>query len=155
MSDRIYFKPVKEWHIDYVAKHMRQADILEVKSSHGYAPHVALSKAVEKSDRCRVVIYNGTPVAIFGLCKGAVISGVGVPWFLGTDEVLKLGKSLTKYGKIVVNEMLSECSLLVNYVHVKNRLSVGWLRRMGFTMDEPQAFLHTGELFHRFHKRGS
>lgn len=153
MSANLHFKQVKPWHIRYVAENMRSCDVTEVKASHGYTPMESLNKAVSKSDRSRVVIYNGKPVAIFGLCKGTILSGIGVPWFLGTNDILKLGKSLTKYGRMVVDEMLDQCPMLVNYVHTKNILSVKWLTSMGFNLDEPVTLLVSGEKFHRFSKK--
>jgi hypothetical protein len=42
---------------------------------------------------------------------------------------------------------------LVNFVHAENTTSVRWLRRLGFTVHEAQAFGALGEPFHPFEMR--
>lgn len=147
-----FVKPTEE-HLVYLAANMRRADIAEIKASHGHSPLTALQRGLRRSTLTAVgVEQDGTPVIIFGLNKRVAVSGVGIPWLLGTDRVRHHAREFLEVGRQCMEEMLDETPYLVNYVHDKNRLSVRWLRKLGFTLDPAQPAGLNGELFHRFHK---
>ena len=151
MSVKIEFVRVEPEHVSFIAEFMRPADVAEVMASHGVTPMQALTEGVKVSTWVSTVIADGVPVAIVGLVKGStVISGVGRPWMLGTTDLFRIGKSLTKYSKLGLADMLEKCSLLENYVHADNKVSIRWLKVLGFKFDEPTPCGLNGEYFHRF-----
>jgi hypothetical protein len=100
-----------------------------------------------KNSRKVVVVYDDdTPLAILGIVLRDFLSGVGVPWLLSTEQALKHKRQFLELSPPVIEEMMSMCSRLVNYVHVDNKLSIRWLKWLGFTVEDPKP----GELFHRF-----
>lgn len=148
--DTYKFITVKDWHIRYVAKHMREVDIVETRAMN-YEPLEALRVSVGMSKHCKTVIYKGKPIAIFGIVAGSLVSCVGVPWFLGTDTLSRIGRSFVKYGRIAVEEMLNDFSMLENAVHDKNIKSIEFLKALGFTIGEKYE-VTPGNWFHLFTK---
>lgn len=150
-----FVKPTHEL-IEEIAVNMRQADVDEVWVSNHFTPIEALLDGFEESDFCVVVTINNSPCVILGLVIRDVLSGSGTPWLLGTDYALKHKREFIKLVPDVISDMLNVCPYLVNHVHAENRVSIRWLKRIGFTIEQPLPYGVDGELFHRFHlKRGS
>lgn len=145
-----FVKPTEQL-IEQIAADMRQADADEVWASHRHTPMQALMKGLELSDFSTVVMHDDTPLVMLGLVKRDILTDTGVVWLLGTNESLNHRKAFLKETKPVIDEMLSVCSRLCNMVHAKNIVSIQWLRRIGFTIDEPVPAGPDGELFHYFH----
>lgn len=151
MSVEVKFvKPTVEL-IQAIADNMRQEDVDEVWASHHSTPIKSLTKGWEISDYSMIVVVNNEPCVMIGLVIRDILSGTGVPWLLGTDNALKYKRCFLTEVPAVINEMLDICPRLFNYVHVKNRTSVKWLKRIGFTFDEPIPYGCDNELFHKFH----
>lgn len=149
----ITFKPISVEAIEYVAENMREADAEEVWASSMSTPKEALLSSIAVSDYVNVAYADDTPLVIFGLVKGDVLSGRGTPWLLGTEDALKYKRQFLLQTPAVIREMLTICPVLENFVHDKNRVSIRWLRWLGFTIEAPQATGVNGEMFHRFYMR--
>lgn len=145
-----FVKPTEE-SIYFIADNMRHADAVEVMSSHGHTPIEALMNAWNLSDYSVIITVNGIPAVIYGVCLLSVVTGAGLPWMLSAERAVKYKKSLLKYSPPVVDDMLKVCSSLSNHVHVDNKLSVRWLKWLGFSIEEPTPYGVRNELFHRFH----
>lgn len=139
--------------IDMIAAKMRQADVDEIWASHHHTPREALLRGWRARGFSTIVMVDREPCAMLGLVVCDILSGHGVPWLLGTDAALKHRRHFITLVPTVIGEMLSICSTLSNYVHVDNRASCRWLRRIGFTLDSPMPYGHDNKLFHRFHLR--
>lgn len=149
MAD-LLFRETTMSDVCYVAENMRQADVAEVYAAAGDSPMSALCKSVEMSDDpVTVASPEGVPLVIFGTVQRSLLTGVGIPWLLGCDEALKHKRGFAKYAPKIVELMLEDYEYLENYVHMKNRVSVRWLKRLGFKMDEPIRF-PSGERFIHF-----
>ena len=137
--------------VEAIAADMRQADADEVWASHHHTPIEALMHAWETSESAVIVTVNNEPCVMIGLAIRDILSGIGVPWLLGTENALKYKRHFLIQVPAIINEMLGICPNLYNYVHIKNKISIGWLKRIGFTIDEPIPYGYDNELFHRFH----
>ena len=146
----VEFKPPTLEAIHFIASTMRVEDADEVWASHGHTPIEALQASVECSDFVVVVEVDGTPCTMLGLARRDVLSGIGTPWLLSSDEALKHKREFFKLSPSVVQEMLQICPHLRNYVHVKNKISIQWLKWVGFHMKDPTPYGIHGELFHPF-----
>lgn len=136
--------------VDHVAKNMRQADREEVYAAAWHTPEQALVTSIRMShESVTAVSPDGVPLVIFGLTTRGILSDVGIPWLLGCDEALRYRREFVKQTPKVLESMLEQYRMLENYVHVKNVVSVRWLRTMGFNMDPPVMF-PSGERFIRF-----
>lgn len=145
-----FLKPTNEL-VEAIANDMRQADTDEVWASHHHTPIEALTYAWKTSEYAVIVTVNNEPCVMIGLVIRDILSGIGVPWLLGTENALKYKRHFITQVPAVINEMLGVCPNLYNYVHVKNKISIGWLKRIGFTIDEPSPYGCDNELFHKFH----
>ena len=145
-----FVKPTNEL-IYVLADDMRQADVDEIWASNHDTPVEALLKGWMLSERSVVVTVNDEPCVMIGLVIRDILAGSGVPWLLGTENALKYKRHFIKQVPAVINEMLNICPKLFNYVHVENRISINWLKRIGFTFDEPLPYGYEKELFHKFH----
>lgn len=134
-----------------IADNMRQADVEEVWASNHHKPLQSLVRSWELSDFATVATFNGTPLVMLGLVKRDMLTGSGVVWMLGSDEVMKHKKDLLRQTKPLIDEMLTICPRLCNMVHNKNRSSIIWLKWLGFTINEPIPHGPDGELFHPFY----
>lgn len=145
-----YVKPTIEL-VEEIARNMRQADIDEVWASDNLTPLEALMSSWERSKYTVVITVNGEACVMLGLVIHDMLSGHGVPWLLGTDNALKYKRAFSTEVPAVMDEMLRTCSKLHNYVHSKNRISIMWLKRIGFTIGEPEPYGAEKEIFHKFY----
>jgi len=137
--------------LKYVADNMRQADALECKLLSDLTPIQALTRGAEMSDYCSVVVIDGEPCAVVGLVVLNHLGGVGVPWLLATHGALKNRRIFINRCKQGVEDMRTVCPNLMNFVHADNKLSVRWLRWMGFTIEPSTPMGPNGAHFHKFH----
>lgn len=145
-----FLKPTIEL-IEAIAADMRQADIDEIWASNHHTPIEALMIGWELSDRAVIVTVNNEPCVMIGLVIRDILSGNGIPWLLGTENALKYKRHFLIQVPAIINEMLNICPVLFNYVHVKNKISINWLKRIGFILDKPLPYGCDNELFHKFH----
>ena len=151
MSAEVKFvKPTDEL-VEFIAVNMRQADADEVWASNRHLPYEALMKGWKSSHSSVVVTVNNEPCVMLGLVIRDILSGSGVPWLLGTEGALKYKRHFLTQVPAVIDEMLTICQRLCNYVLIENKISIIWLKHIGFTVDNPSSYGVAGELFHRFH----
>lgn len=129
---------------------MRQADVDEVWASHHHSPIEALMKSWKISDRSVIVTVNDEPCVMIGLVIHDILSGTGSPWLLGTETALKYKRHFLTQVPDAIDEMLTICPKLFNYVHAENKVSIKWLKWIGFTLDEPLPYGCDNALFHKF-----
>ena len=142
-------KPTQEM-IQFIADNMRQADVDEVTAASGATPLQAITSGVEISAFSSVAVINGDIVAIMGVVKNSALSDNGVPWLLGTEDIVKHYREFLGASPSVLNAMMNICPNLMNHVHAKNKISVRWLKWLGFKIEEAGPFGINGELFHKF-----
>ena len=147
----VKFEQPTNYLIELIAADMRQADADEVWSSNHYTPRQALFEGVKLSDFSVVVTVNDEPCVMLGLVIHDILTGSGIPWLLGTNNALKYKRHFITQVPDVIDEMLSICPRLFNYVHVDNKVSIRWLKRIGFTFNDPSPYGRNNELFHKFY----
>ena len=136
MSSVKFLQPTTEL-IEAIAADMRQADVDEIWASNHYTPVEALTAGWNKSYRSVIVTVNDEPCVMLGLVIHDILTGTGVPWLLGTNNALKYKRHFITQVPDVIDEMLDICPILFNYVHVDNKISIRWLKHIGFIFDEP------------------
>lgn len=138
--------------IQFIADNIWHEDETEVLAAGNASVLSAIQHAAFHSKACVVAKIGDMPLVIYGLHKRSVLSTTGVPWMLNATQSKKYRREFMVYTRQVIDEMLDECELLVNYVHSGNRTSIKWLTALGFTIDNPVPNQKTGELFHKFYK---
>jgi hypothetical protein len=140
-------------HADHVAEHMRVADRDEVWAVGKLGPHVSTRVSVRASSAPVAALWDGVPVAVFGVVPVNTIDGVGAPWLLGTDLLDKLAREWMTDAPQWIALLADGYSLLRNYVDARNVRSKVWLRRMGFKLLPPEPYGVAGLAFHQFERR--
>ena len=145
-----YVKPNAEL-LQYVEDNMREIDKLECREMSGNSPIDALNKGIELSQYATVVVIDNEPCAVVGLSIVSAVNGLGVPWLLATESAVRNKRVFVNNAKQGVDDMRTVCPNLVNYVHEDNKLSIRWLKWMGFTIEESQPLGFNGAMFRRFY----
>lgn len=130
--------------VEWVAQHLREADLAEMALIHGLpaddpAVRLALlraSVAASRAGECWAAhdAATGEPVAVFGVAPTSWIDNEAAPWLLGTDALPRYGRDLVAMGRDAVSDW-SQRWRLVNRVDARNAVAVRWLRRVGFDVD--------------------
>lgn len=137
----------------WVASRLRAADLAELQALHGTGVDVqrVLWRAVRVSDIGMAAIApGGEPIALCGVAPVSLVSGEGSPWMLGTDQVERQARAAVVIGRHLVTEWAQQYRLLQNWVDARNRVSVRWLARIGFTIHPAEPYGAQHLPFHRF-----
>jgi hypothetical protein len=137
----------------YIAEHMSKADREEVWAASHSTPLEALQKSMDGSSKAWVGLADGVPFCAFGVASSTLLSDVGVPWLLGTEDVPKHARVFLRVSKSYIHEQARWHKLLVNYVDARHARAVKWLRWLGFTMYPAEPFGPDQVPFHRFEMR--
>lgn len=130
---RVTIRPATAEDAIELSARLRDADLLELCLTSLMPPSALLSYSVSMSLEAWVGVGNGKVIAVggFGIYPG---SSIGIPWLVGSPEVLKHPVQLVKVGREMVAKWSPLCSLMSNYVHKDNHVAIEWLKRIGFSM---------------------
>lgn len=133
---------------------MRPQDMAECLASGHADLQSVLTQSVASSTWSVAVDVDGELACIFGVAPiGSLLDSRGAPWLLGTHLVPKHRRVLARLAPRYISTMLQTHPHLLNFVHARNTVAVGWLRHMGFTLGEQQPHPVTGEPFYLFEMR--
>ena len=150
MDSRVRVVPAERRHINTIANRMREIDREECEAMGRTGKH-SLRLALDVSARCWTALVDGKPEAMFGVVVEDLMSGIGTPWFLGTDEVYRHGRELLMWGPDFVARLCDSSRHLSNLVSSRNRRAIRLLERWGFTVGEDEVIVR-GVAFRRFEK---
>jgi hypothetical protein len=91
-------------------------------------------------------------VFIFGLVMLSVVGSEGSPWMVGTTRTERYPRELVREGRAYIARMLKAAPLLANAVDARNKRSIAWLKRIGFTILPAQPMGAAGLPFHFFYR---
>lgn len=107
--------------------------------------------ALRRSELAWTCAISDVPAFMWGVARqGNLMSVTGAPWLLGTPAIVKVRHDFLRYCPHFVDAMQSAFPRLENFVHVENRLSIRWLKHLGFTVDEEMPEVMNGEDFYLF-----
>lgn len=148
--------PAHEDHIFWLATHMAEDDVNECAAG-GMGPYRALGEAFDRSAAAwtGMVMPDARPVLMFGVApSGSPLSGIGSPWLLATPELRRHAIRFLKCCDQYLARMLDIFPVLVDYVDVRHRRAIAWLKWLGFRLDEkPIPLPPFGMPFYRFEMR--
>ena len=149
----VEIREVRPGDVEFIAEHMRAADIEEVRAS-GHEPFDALQRSLAVSAMAWCAEVKGMPAALFGVAPlGAALDPRGAPWFVGTDAVPRSRRALAALTPRYIAQMLGAFPHLINCVHSRNTVAVAWLKRSGFVLGTTFDHPATGEPFTVFEMR--
>ncbi len=131
---------------------MREADVKEVWESHMFTPYRALFHSLNNSDKAWTVLIDNVPVGMMGVSKPTLLSTTGIPWLLGTEEIVRSPRLFLIHSRNILNQMKKGYKKLQNYISVENTESLTWLKHLGFQFGS-LVFTVTGAKFVEFYMR--
>lgn len=136
----------------WFAPRLREADKAELTAASGKDFARTLRLSIMRSPHAAFVAESEAlgPIALFGFGSRSLGSDRLVPWCVGTPDLLRRGKALTKFGKAYSLRSLDAAPLLENWVDVRNTASVRWLKAIGYEFDDPAPHGVEGLPFMRF-----
>ena len=143
--------PAHTDHLLWLANNMAEADRDECAAG-GMGPYRALESALRRSAAAWTGMVNDEPVRMFGVVPaGHLLGGIGAPWFSETPELQHHRISFLKHCRQYVSQMLDIFPHLVDFVDVRHKKAIRWLKWLGFEVSpEPVAFGPFKMPFYRF-----
>lgn len=135
-----------------LAPRLRQADRDEVWASGRKTPERALLVSLGMSSHAWTGLVDGKVVCMWGCGPASMLDRVGVPWMLGSDDLLKHQKAFLRRNREYVDAMLLCYTRLVNWVDARNTVSIRWLRWLGFEIGDAAPHGALKMPFHRFER---
>jgi hypothetical protein len=132
-----------------VARDMRRMDRVEC-AAFGRSPEQALQLGLLGGrETWALTLGDGAPVGLVGVVTVDAICGVGKPWLLCTDALMRERRAWAVLGPQIMDGLQRGHRVLENLVHQRNRASINWLRRLGCAVGDD---VHPvgGEPFVRF-----
>jgi hypothetical protein len=127
-----HYRPYREEDIAIIAPKMCEADATEIMLSDGLEPLEALQRACRESHEANTIVApSGELLGMFGL--SFMDEFMGSPWMLTTGKLDKYYIQFLRGSRDWVVEANNKRNILVNYVHVENKLAINWLRFLGFS----------------------
>ena len=117
-----------------LADTLRQTDRDELAVVCAYSAREAVLKSVLATDPDFLFAAHadGKLLCIGGASSPSLLSPVGVPWLLATDEMNKYTQRLTKDAKRGLRMMLEKWPILTNVIDARNKTTIRWLKSIGF-----------------------
>jgi hypothetical protein len=153
-TDKTHVRASSWYDVVFLRTRLRVSDQLEIAAASGLDPARALERSFEMSSQVWTGWANGAPFVMFGVATASLLSPVGVPWLLGTDDVEREGHAVAKRSRQYVGEMQGSYTLLENYTDNRHASAHRWLRWCGFQMEEPAPWGVQGLPFRRFWLKG-
>ena len=128
------FVPLRPEHAA-ISPHLRQQDIDEIHAACDWPVEAAVAFSIAHSEKGFTALLDGIPCAVFGVNNGII-------WLVATDEITTHPVAFFRHSRRIFNNLKEGYSLLENYVHVSNTLSIRWLRWLGFSIEPPRNGFH-------------
>jgi len=116
-------------------------------------PYNYLLKTYEMTRSPLAGVIDGKLVALMGIVPVGLLTGEGCPWMLGTEELKKHGKIFVAFSKPTMISAAKPYTTLRNYVDVRNKQSIRWLKWLGFTIKSPVIYGPYSKPFYPFEMR--
>lgn len=140
--------------VEFIIEGMRYHDAQEVRAL-GSEPYEAVIRGFQTSTRCWTCDVDGVPAVMFGVAPVSILTGLGAPWLLGTNDAKRIPRAFLEEGRAYTEHMLRLYPRLVNLVDVRNLASIRWLKRLGYKFGEAFPAGLAGEMFLPFEMRAS
>lgn len=162
-SAAIEFRPLGAWDVQVwenphpgvaiaIAPELRDADKRELELASGVGIERALFRSIQMSDWSAVFVSGGRTASVVGLVRGALTLNSARIWMVATDRIYEIPKIFMGMSRLVLREAEQSYGRLFNYVWDEHEDAKNWLRWLGFTLEEPQAFGASGAPFRYFWK---
>jgi hypothetical protein len=136
--------------VAFLASRLRESDVNELSAVMDMSVLEALCKSVAESISVFVGEKDGNPICIGGICAKILMDNEAEIWMVGTNEIESSKKAFLRGSKIMRNHYLSIYPKLSNYIDVRNKQTIAWLKFLGAQFDAPAPYGIKGLDFMRF-----
>jgi hypothetical protein len=136
LKERLTLRTPTQADADYLAKHLRQADVDELAVTGYPSAAQAVQWAYERTlpELQTVVEWDGEMLIMTGCAADTLLSNVGVPWLLGTEAMMKHMKAITIGAHQAIAIFLTHWPILRNVVDARNTATIRWVQSLGFDL---------------------
>lgn len=128
---RVVIFPATHEDVLKVSESLREEDKQEVETASGRPAVEAVLHGWRSSKYSFTAHVDGTPAIVFGVAFDGVI------WMLCTDAIKKAPLAVFKLSQRVITLFKGlGFKRLYNVADCRNKLHIGWLERLGFTMGQ-------------------
>lgn len=150
----IRFRTPQAGDVEAIVGDIREADAAECAALGVTDVAAVLNDCLARSPVSWTGTADGVPVLVMGVTPlHSLLGETGEPWMIGTHLVRRHQWALMRRAPRYIERMLGAFPHLLNFVHAENTVAVGWLKHMGFALDEAAPHGPHGALFHRFQMR--
>ena len=121
------FVPLKPEHAAIVP-YLRQDDVHEIFCMTGLTPDLPVVYSIVCSEKGYAAVLDDKTVAVFGVHNGVI-------WLVATDDIAVHLITFYRLSKKIFQHLKHGYSILHNWVHVNNTLSLRWLKWLGFHVE--------------------
>ncbi len=150
MTARYDIVPAAAEHIEPIAAAIRQADCNECWAAGAMTARDALRMSLDGAALARTWLVDGQPAAMGGISGERESASI---WLLTTDLVEQHRRRFLADSRRSLDAVKDDYELLFNFVDVRNRRTIRWLKWLGFTIEEPRPYGPLGMPFHFFYWR--
>lgn len=150
MDNSVNIVPSDAGDVFELKDNLRAEDIQECQAG-GFTPAQALINGFTQSDECYSAKVNGKTEAMFGVCSQNQPEGIGVIWYLGSDETMRHPIAMVRDSRKYIDGWLKKYKMLWNVVDERNTTHISWLKHLGFIFTT--TVIVNGYRFIQFYKR--
>lgn len=138
-----------------MAPFVRAVDTDEIKVSYGSEPLDALIHGIRRSDTCKTVRVNDEIMMMFGIGRHTLVSDQASIWMLATSLIEDHPTKFLRGCGEELTEISRGFKIVENWCDARNKVTLRWLRWLGFTIEEAEPYGIFGMPFHHFYKEVS
>ena len=136
-------------HVQALLDDIRPEDAAEVEATTSEDMYTLIARHIKKSNESWSVFNDDKLVAILGVASLSLVSGIGTPWALSTNEATKHKRVFMKASRILMDNWLIKYPILICYIDARYKKALRWAKWLGFTIHPPKPY---GEKQLPFHK---
>lgn len=138
-------------HVRALIPTLRAGDVAEIRAG-GLTPFRCVRQSYRLSYICRTALIGDDVAAMWGV-GGSLLGNEGAIWLLTGEAIERLPWSFALVARREVRSYLDIYPVLSNHVLASYAKAVGFLKALGFTVEEPQPLGRHGEMFSLFWMR--
>lgn len=144
-------RPVAPGDAAALAARLRKEDAFKVLGERGMSLEQLVEDSIVQSIEAWVWEHDGAPACMWGFVKKSLVGSHGVvAWMLTTPAVAEHPRTFWRGSQRLLQSALERFGRIDGHCDARFLQSVAWLKRLGFTLDEPEEIM--GVPFRHFAK---
>lgn len=149
-KDGFIVRDAEPYDIEMMKDNIREEDRNEVWASDHFTPEQALENSFKVSSEKMAFLVEGEILGMFGIVPLTLMDDRACIWMITTNAIEKYAIKFLRASRYFIKILLERYSILSNFVDVRHKKSVKWLRWSGAIIREPENFGLEQIPFHLF-----